>query len=222
MNDMSMMHAYHDIQVNTTIYLPQMADVEFNRFRDGIGDTPTLDSERLWNIYLMAKQSLRVPGCFFECGVYAGGTALFLAQIMEGSNKMLHLFDTFCGMPKVDPERDWHLEGQFNDAPLAEVRKTVGHEGTVFFHEGVMPGTFAGKEDAKIAFAHIDTDLYQSTLDCCEFVYPRMAPGGVIVLDDYGQISCDGATSAIDEFFAGKKEVPLPLVTKQAIVFKMP
>lgn len=213
---------YYGLKIEDTLYCPfHKEGTEFFRMFRKTAEVPNLGRERLWTIYQMAKQSLHVQGSFFECGVYVGGTSLFLAQILEGSGKTLHLFDTFAGMPETDPMRDWHKAGDFADAPIEQVRRTVGHEHTAVFHQGWMPATFAGMERERIAFAHIDTDIYQSTMDCCEFVFPRMAPGGVIVFDDYGQITCDGARVAIDEYFADKREVPLSLMTKQAVVFKM-
>ena len=65
-------------------------------------------------------------------------------------------------------------------------------------------------------------DIRQSVLDCCEFVYPRMVPGGVLVFDDYGFLTCPGARAAVDEFFSDKPEHALVLHTGQAIVFKLP
>lgn len=73
----------------------------------------------------------------------------------------------------------------------------------------------------RIAFAHIDLDIYQSILDSCRFIYPRLSPGGVIVFDDYGFMSCPGAREAVDRFFADKLEIPLVLPTGQAIVIKL-
>ena len=56
--------------------------------------------------------------------------------------------------------------------------------------------------------------------DGCAFFYPRMAPGGVMVFDDYGAPTCPGVQQAVDEFFAGKPERPLYLPTGQAVVCK--
>ena len=61
----------------------------------------------------------------------------------------------------------------------------------------------------------IDLDLYEGVRDSLGFFYPRMAPGGVIVLDDYGFASCPGARAAADEFFDDKPERLLALSTAQ-------
>ncbi|HEX3704868.1 MAG TPA: TylF/MycF/NovP-related O-methyltransferase, partial [Vicinamibacterales bacterium] len=47
---------------------------------------------------------------------------------------------------------------------------------------------------------HIDVDLYEPTRDSIAFLYERMNPGGIVVCDDYGFMTCPGATKAIDEF----------------------
>jgi O-methyltransferase len=66
----------------------------------------------------------------------------------------------------------------------------------------------------------VDVDVYRSILDCCEFIYPRLKTGGVMVFDDYGFPTCPGARKAVDEFFTGKPETPVILQTGQAIVIR--
>ena len=58
-------------------------------------------------------------------------------------------------------------------------------------------------ESKKFAFVHVDVDLYQPTLDSLKFFYPRLLPGGVIVVDDYGYSVFPGAKRAVDEFLRG-------------------
>ena len=74
--------------------------------------------------------------------------------------------------------------------------------------------------DSRVAFAHVDVDVYQSVWDCCEFIYPRLTTGGVMVFDDYGFPTCPGARKAVDEFFANKPETPIILQTGQAIAIR--
>lgn len=205
------------------LYIPYMAD---SKFRELHATVPEHSPIKIWSyyfLYLMAKQSLNVPGDFFECGVFRGGSASFLAKLTNGYGKRLHLFDTFRGMPVCDPMRDpLHIEGDFSDVSIDEVRATVGHEHSVSFHQGKIPDTFAGMDECQIAFAHVDVDIYRSVMDCCEFIYPRLAPGGVMVLDDYGHATCIGARQAADEYFAGTPSAVVPLYTGQALVVKLP
>jgi O-methyltransferase len=83
-----------------------------------------------------------------------------------------------------------------------------------------MPQTFQGLEHNQFSFVHINCDFYQPTIDCCEFFYPRLVSGGVIVFDDYGFPSCRGEKDAADEFFADKPDRPFVLSTGQGILIK--
>lgn len=204
------------------VYCPYKADPAFLKLHEAVPGHSPIKQQSYWHLYLMAKQSLAVDGAFVECGVFKGGSAAFLAKIADGSNKRLHLFDTFAGMPETDPARDpVHRKGDFSDVSVDDVRALVGHEDFVRFHEGLIPETFEAIKDSRIAFAHVDVDIYSSVLACCEFIYPRLSTGGVIVFDDYAHVTCLGARLAVDEYFSGARSVPLPLYTGQAVVVKV-
>ena len=211
---------YYHMKFEGQMFMGQWIDPDFQRCYNAVKDQTTMSIERLWTIYLMAMQCRHVPGVFYECGVFKGGSAKLLAMVLESSVKSLHLFDTFAGMPETDPDRDTHNPGDFADTSVELVRKFVGHEGCVDIRPGRIPDTFVGLEGTPIAFAHIDVDIYQSMKDSIEFIYPRLAKGGVIVFDDYGQPSCPGAREAIDDYFASQNSVPLP-IGLQAVVFKI-
>ena len=87
------------------------------------------------------------------------------------------------------------------------------------FHVGFMPDTFDGLNE-KISFVHIDVDIYQSVLDCCEYIWPFLSVGGVMLFDDYGFSMTIGARQAVDEFFSDKLAFPICLNTVQAFVIK--
>lgn len=172
-------------------------------------------------LYTLAKKALETPGHFYECGVYKGGSALLLAEVIE-RKRILKLFDTFTGMPEVNPEFDQHVKGDFNDTSLEFVMSLFTGYGTdVHFYKGLIPNSFPISNE-KIAFAHIDVDIYQSVLDCCEYITPRLSEGGIIVFDDYGFSTCPGAKKAVDEYYEGRKEFLYILSTKQAVVSKQP
>lgn len=205
------------------VFSPWLGYGEFGQLLDAIRPHTLVSSARAWMIYSLARQSLSVPGNFYEAGVFKGGTALLLKKILEKNpaGKQLRLFDTFGGMPETDTEKDLHRAGDFSNTSLAGVQSLVGTPEFVTYHPGIIPASFAGLESDAIAFAHVDLDIYQGIVDSCRFIYPRLGSGGVIVFDDYGFMSCPGARQAVDEFFAGKAEVPLVLPTGQAIVFKL-
>jgi O-methyltransferase len=182
--------------------------------------------DRLWVLYSLARQVLALEGEFVECGVYKGGTALLFAKIIgeqtRPDKKSLHLFDTFQGMPEVNAQKDLHRKGDFSDTSLATVRARLAAFPWAVFHPGILPATFGEIATSRICLAHVDVDIHDAVWSCCEHIYPKMAPGGVMVFDDYGFESCPGAREAVDKWFADKPEVPLVLPTGQAVVTKLP
>ena len=179
--------------------------------------------DRLYILFSLAKNAARLRGDFWECGVYKGGTARMLAEFLRRNARngvKLHLFDTFAGMPETDHAVDVHREGDFSDTSLPAVMRVVGGAECVEFHPGWIPESFHEMQDARIALAHVDVDIYRSVWDCCEFIYPRLQAGGVMVFDDYGFPTCPEARKAVDEFFAGKPEFPIVLGTGQALVIR--
>jgi O-methyltransferase len=80
---------------------------------------------------------------------------------------------------------------------------------------------------ANIAFAHLDGDLYISTIDPLKLVYDKMSPGGIILIDDYLDPEWPGVEQAIAEFFNGKPETVVSLpglngtISHKALIVKV-
>lgn len=181
-----------------------------------------LDERRAFILDQFARQCLTLPGDFAEIGVFRGASSVQLGQILMGSAKRLHLFDTFEGMPPTDSEHDLYREGELCNTSLEEVRQRLIFFPHADFHPGFFPATSTGLESEQFSFVHVDVDIYQSVLDCCEFFYPRLTPAGIIIFDDYGFVRCQGARAAVDEFFASKPETPCYLPTGQCVVVRHP
>jgi O-methyltransferase len=195
---------------------------DFARYYAVAAPRSLVTADRCYVIHVLLKQALALDGDIVECGVYRGGTAAMMARMIVESrkNKKLFLFDTFSGMPKTDPNRDLHRQGDFADTSDSEVKTFIDAPGVAVIRKGFIPDTFSGLETIRIAFAHIDVDLYQSIIDSLKFIWPRLTRGGFIVFDDYGHPTCPGARQAVDEFFARESARPLCLATGQAIVFR--
>lgn len=167
----------------------------------------------------------KIPGAFAELGVYRGNTARLINQYAP--ERVLHLFDTFEGFTDrsvrgEERSTGFVIEGaQFSDTSLEAVRRFVQPNSNVHFHAGFFPESVpASLHDERFAFVHLDADLYEPTKAGLEFFYPRMSPHGVIVVHDYN--AWIGARRAVDEFFAGKNELPVPMPDKSgsAVVVK--
>jgi O-methyltransferase len=207
------------------LFSPWLGHPEFKAAYQGAEPYTLVSPDRCYMLISLARYASYLTGDFAECGVWKGGTALILARILSGErDKKLYLFDSFKGLPKVDQERDpWFHEGQYS-AESVEVVEKVLHDfrDRVELHCGWIPESFKGLEESLYAFVHIDVDIYQSNWDCCEYFYPRMVDGGVMLFDEYAFAAARGEKEAVDRFFADKSESPMTLPTGQAVVLKLP
>lgn len=172
-----------------------------------------LDDGRLVAVLELSRHCAgKLDGELIELGVYKGGSAGATAWGLRnaGLERTLHLCDTFEGMPKT-LEWEFHEENDFADTSLSAVRDRLNRLAPGFsieLHQGLFFNTLPRIAGKHFCFAHIDADLYESVKQACEFVYPRMTKGGVMLFDDYGAATCPGAKKAVDEFFAAKLEKP--------------
>jgi O-methyltransferase len=166
-----------------------------------------------------------VPGGIVECGVWRGGSMMAAARTLiecRDAGRELYLFDTYEGM-SPPTSRDVALDGQsatvllgeqdrsdpasaWCQAGLEDVRAamaTTGYEpGRVRFIKGKVEETIPRSAPQRIAVLRLDTDWYESTRHELEHLYPRLSPGGVLIIDDYGHWA--GCRQAVDEYFASR------------------
>jgi O-methyltransferase len=146
----------------------------------------------------------RVPGAFAEVGVWRGETSAFLHRIAP--ERTLYLFDTFSGFPERDLPPGVTDE-RFRDTSEAAVRRRVGPSENVVLRAGYVPDTLAGLEDETFAFVLLDLDLSDPTRASLEFFYPRLSPGGYLVMHDYNNAESNWACKrAFDEFLEDRPE----------------
>ena len=171
-------------------------------------------------VYSIAKSQSCMDGEMAEVGVFRGGSAKLICEAK--GNKKLHLFDTFEGLPEVS-DKDTHFgikfwkTSQFGNTSVELVKNYLSKYQNVYFYKGKFPETAKPILNSKFSFVHLDVDLYESTLDCLEFFYPRMISGGIILTHDY---HTQGVKSAFKEFVSGKKISLIELTGSQCIVIK--
>lgn len=178
-------------------------------------------ANEIFLIYQIAKAQTKREGDFAEVGVYQGGSARVICEA-KGDRK-LRLFDTFCGLPEDSSKEDGGvLKKHTWSCSRENVEKFLSKFPNIDYYEGIFPKSVEGiaeVENAKYAFAHFDVDLYEGTLGCLQFFYPRMVPGGILMSHDYSILG--GVKRAFDEFFADKPEGVIELPTTQCMVVKL-
>jgi O-methyltransferase len=163
----------------------------------------------------------RIPGDIVECGVWKGGSSMAAALALlrcGDTTRTIHLFDTFEGMSEPT-HKDQELSGQkasellakasrqdpiWAYSPLEEVTRNLLSTGypkdRVKLIQGKVETTIPEAAPASIAMLRLDTDWYESTLWEMQHLFPILADGGVLIIDDYGHWA--GARTAVDEYVA--------------------
>ena len=182
--------------------------MRFPTFDAGVHESITdyVDYYR-WATLGLALERLRtdgIEGALAEVGVWRGETSEFVHSVAP--DRRYYLFDTFEGFPQ---ERDPTAAGddRFQDTSEAAVRSRLGDSRNIVVRPGFVPETFAGLEDESFAFALLDLDLHDPTVASLEFFYPRLQPGGYLIVHDYNNPESDWACKrALDSFLADKPE----------------
>lgn len=158
-----------------------------------------------------------IPGDVVECGVWRGGNIILARMLCP--DRLCWLYDTFAGMTEpqdVDRKKSgaraldiYHAKGgaKWAAVSLDEVRDNLLVTNTLDdnrlrFVEGPVERTLVDPQNIpdKIALLRLDTDWHSSTKIELEVLYPRLQPGGVLIVDDYGH--WQGARKAVNDYFA--------------------
>lgn len=177
----------------------------------------------LWNAVRGVLQA-GIPGAFAECGVGKGGSAMLMALTLlqcNRRNREIFLFDTFEGMTAPGgKDADWSgdhaaalMSGSRDPeiaervkatAAIEEVRAAVESTGydmrLVRLVKGDVVQTLPRTQTLRICLLRLDTGLYDSTLAALRSLYPRLARGGPLIVDDFGHR--EGCRQAVEDYFA--------------------
>lgn len=174
------------------------------------------------NLELCAKFA-DIPGCVVECGVWRGGMIAGIAEML-GPERQYFLLDSFEGLPPARAEIDgssavaWQTDikspNYHNNCKAAEeeAAATMRLSGATSF--SLIKGWFNQTlprfaPPGQIAVLRLDCDWYDSVSLCLKTLYPHVAPGGIVIVDDY--YVWDGCAHAVNEFissFSPPDQVP--------------
>lgn len=161
------------------------------------------DLPRLYALLFNIKQVVAegIPGDFAELGVYRGNSAAVLAHCARQHRRSVFLFDTFTGFEARDlVGLDGSKERSFADTSLSLVQHTVGKD-SAFYMKGHFPETITeGVAERRFAVVHLDCDLYEPMRAGVDFFFPRLSPGGLMIIHDYSNPHWEGAKRAVDEY----------------------
>jgi O-methyltransferase len=170
---------------------------------------PSKTDRQIINLQCLRNAVLSgAKGVVMEFGCHRGSTAIQMIRTMRslGDQSKVYLLDSFQGMPVSAAAEDsaWQ-EGQLT-AEYDEVVRRFAEFENVEVVRGFFSEVLPKLPNLSCKFAHVDSDLYVSTKDVNRWLLDHLAPGGVIIYDDYGFSSTVGVKKAVDEDLGGRSD----------------
>lgn len=177
--------------------------------------------------YEIFKEIADIPGDIVECGVYKGASLLSFARFLEtfcpgDRTRRVIGFDHFQGLVTRNEKdgtdaRVGNTEQGWNPAAF---RDTLFELADAFVADSFVPGRarielvdgdvretaqayVEANPGMRISLLHLDVDLYEPTLAALEAFWPRILPGGILLLDEVAIREWPGEMLAVEAYFKG-------------------
>jgi len=188
-----------------------MAPKELEAMRGGGGYWPVrahtmIGLKRLDNLQYCAETVIRegVPGDFIETGVWRGGACIFMRAVLKvygEKGRTVWIADSFEGLPQPDPDTypadvddPLHTFSQWLAISKEQVERNFDRYGLLDQQVQILKGWFKDTLPSapikRLAVLRLDGDMYESTTQALEALYPKLSLGGFVIVDDYSHKPC--------------------------------
>jgi Macrocin-O-methyltransferase (TylF) len=205
-------------------------------YRRGIIASDGVDPKAEWRVHIAlwaAKCAMRVQGDFVECGVNAGFTSSAIMHRLEWQRapKAFFLIDTFQGPVLSQYSEEEVLRGQRKVVEgaiqrgayvtdLERVRANYAEWPNAKVVQGVIPDVLHQLQLDQVAFLHLDMNCAYPERTAFEYFWPKLSPGGLVLLDDYAGYGYDASARAMDDAANARGTEVLSLPTGQGLIWK--
>jgi O-methyltransferase len=165
-----------------------------------------------------------VPGDLIETGVWRGGACIFMRAALNAfgdAERKVWVADSFAGLPAPDgryqqDEGDTHWKMSHVLAiTLDDVKANFSRYGLlddrVRFLKGWFKDTLPTAPIERLAVLRLDGDMYSSTMDALISLYPKLSPGGFVIVDDYNAVEACRKAIAYFRALNGIEDPILPI-----------
>ncbi len=217
---------YHYYTADRQLHLQGDWNAPFGHIADDViaSGTTKLLHDRLYTLWQGVRNAAHSSAAILEVGAWKGGSTRFLAEACRhfGKSGTIYSCDTFTGPVQVTAGIDGtRTAAQFEDIS-EDVRVSLQPYANVDVIKGDIETTASRIRDTTLSMLHVDVNVYQATLFTLNTFAPRLEPGGTIVVDDYGSVTCPGVKQSVDEFAAAHPQFRLThLLTGQAALIRI-
>lgn len=173
-----------------------------------------------------------VPGDFIETGVWRGGAVIFMRAVLKElgiADRVVWAADSFSGLPKPDAEKFPADKGNYLHAlkilnvSLEDVQQNFRKydllDEQVRFLPGWFEDTLAAAPIDRLAVLRLDGDMYSSTIQALEALYPKVSAGGYVIVDDYNAFP--NCKKAVDDYRREQGITdPVTAIDREAVYWK--
>ncbi len=164
---------------------------------------------RMRNLRQLCEEVIKndIPGDLCEAGVWRGGACIYMRGILEAweeRTRKVFVADSFKGLPPPNA-KDYPVDAgdvQHTYKKIAVPKNEVIEnffnynlmDDRVVFIEGWFKDTLPTAPIDTLSVLRLDCDMYESTTQVLENLYPKLSVGGYCIIDDYNLPPCVKAT----------------------------
>ncbi|MFJ2682208.1 TylF/MycF/NovP-related O-methyltransferase [Pseudomonas sp. NPDC087342] len=194
------------------------------------------DYQWYWRVHMglwAARTAANRPGDFVECGVNYGflSSAIMADLDWDYTGKTFYLLDTYSGIDDrflsaeektggvSGKSQKWVGDGTYT-SNIDAVRANFSEWSNVRIIQGSIPDTLTQIESTQIAYLHIDMNCMLPEVAALEFLWDRLVPGAIVLLDDYAFFGYQPQKDGMDEWAANRNIAIASLPTGQGLLIK--
>ncbi len=204
-------------------YVELLFDPDFKSSVAQVMGRTCLDVARLANLWNLVRLCGR--GIFMEVGTFQGGTALHICNAIGRRDAPFYCFDPFekGGFENMTDLDQAFKPNDYTSTRYQSVVDLLTARPNARVIQGFFPAAAGGLDLRDIAFCHLDVDTYNATRQSLEYLASRLAPRGLIVVDDFGHRETPGVNKAVGEFLAANPTfLMIPMFPVQALLVPKP
>jgi O-methyltransferase len=199
-------------------------------YKDGKATGSWGETDIRWRAHVAcwaAEIGLQRQGDFVECGVNRGGLARTVMQYVQfagASERHFWLLDTFNGLDEStlsDSEKHAASRWTYQEC-YEDVVRTFAPIPNVRIVRGTVPDTLREVTADRVAFLSLDMNCAAPEIAAFRYFWPKMAPGAVVLLDDYGWRGHEEQHAAFDALARELGFAILSMPTGQGVILKNP